>query len=74
MIVHVLDPGKGFSMDPLPNAAVNNPGDSPIRHVELRTERGQRPGGFGLLIARNLVDEMVYNERGNEVIFVKYLN
>jgi DNA-binding NarL/FixJ family response regulator len=73
LIVHVQDPGRGFSMDRLPHAAVNNPGDSPIRHVELRAERGQRPGGFGILIARSLVDEVVYNKRGNEVILVKYL-
>jgi DNA-binding NarL/FixJ family response regulator len=73
LIVHVQDPGRGFSMDRLPHAAVNNPGDSPIQHVELRAERGQRPGGFGILIARSLVDEVVYNKRGNEVMLVKYL-
>jgi len=73
LIVHLQDPGKGFSMDRLPHAAINNPDDSPTRHVELRAERGQRPGGFGILMARSLVDEVIYNERGNEVMFVKYL-
>lgn len=29
--------------------------------------------GFGILMTRNLVDELVYNQRGNEVLFVKYL-
>jgi anti-sigma regulatory factor (Ser/Thr protein kinase) len=70
---HVQDPGKGFSMDLLPHAAIGNPEDSPIRHVELRAELGQRPGGFGILMARSLVDDVVYNERGNEVMFVRYL-
>jgi DNA-binding NarL/FixJ family response regulator len=73
LIVHVQDPGKGFSMDRLPHAAINNPDDSPTRHVELRAEKGQRPGGFGILMARSLVDEIIYNERGNEVVFVRYL-
>ena len=47
--------------------------DSPIRHVEVRAEEGRRPGGFGILMTRNLVDELLYNERGNAVLFVKYL-
>ena len=44
-----------------------------IRHVEIRAEKGQRPGGFGILMSRTLVDELLYNERGNAVLFVKYL-
>ena len=73
LIVRIQDPGKGFSMDLLPNAAISNPDDAPIQHVEVRTKQGQRPGGFGILMTRNLVDELVYNQRGNEVLFVKYL-
>ena len=41
--------------------------------MEVRVESGHRPGGFGILMSRNLVDELVYNERGNAVLFVKYL-
>jgi DNA-binding NarL/FixJ family response regulator len=74
MIVHISDPGTGFSLDSLPHAAISNPEDSPIRHVEVRAEEGRRPGGFGILMTRNLVDELVYNERGNAVLFVKYLS
>jgi anti-sigma regulatory factor (Ser/Thr protein kinase)/CheY-like chemotaxis protein len=74
LIVHMRDPGKGFSLETLPHSAVCNPADSPTRHVEIRAETGQRPGGFGILMARNLVDELLYNERGNEVMFVKYVN
>lgn len=73
LIVHIHDPGKGFSLDFLPNAAISNPDDSPIKHIEVRAEKGQRPGGFGILMTRNLVDELLYNERGNAVLFVKYL-
>ena len=73
VIGHVADPGRGFSLGLLPHAAISNPADSPIRHVEVRAEKGQRPGGFGILMARNLVDDLLYNERGNTVLFVKYL-
>jgi len=73
LMVHIQDPGKGFSMNLLPHAAIGNPDGEPTRHAELRAERGQRPGGFGILIARSLVDEILYNQLGNEVMFVKYL-
>ena len=73
LIVHLHDPGKGFSLESVRHSAVCNPTDSPTRHLEIRAEAGQRPGGFGILMARNLVDDLVYNERGNEVVFVKYL-
>ncbi len=73
VIVHIADPGVGFSLDFLPHAAISNPEDSPIRHVEVRAEEGKRPGGFGILLTKNLVNELLYNERGNAVLFVKYL-
>jgi DNA-binding NarL/FixJ family response regulator len=73
LIIHIHDPGTGFSLDFLPHAAISNPEDSPIKHVEVRVEQGQRPGGFGILLTSKLVDELLYNERGNAVLFVKYL-
>ena len=39
-----------------------------------REEQGLRPGGLGLAITRSLVDELIYNEARNEVVFVKYLD
>ena len=39
-----------------------------------RAELGMRPGGFGMLIVRQIVDEVVYNERGNEVLLIKHLS
>jgi len=74
LIVHIHDPGQGFSLDFLPHAAISNPAGSPTRHVEVRAGEGKRPGGFGILVARNMVDELLYNERGNTVLFVKYLD
>ena len=33
-----------------------------------------RPGGFGVLLAKQLVDELIYSEDGNEVLLIKYLD
>ncbi|HLK17793.1 MAG TPA: ATP-binding protein [Bryobacteraceae bacterium] len=74
LLYYVRDPGKGFSLDKLEHAAVSNPQCSPIEHAELRERLGLRPGGFGMLIARQLVDELIYNEQGNEVLLVKYIS
>ena len=38
-----------------------------------RAANGFRPGGFGMLIVRQIVDELVYNEQGNEVLLIKHL-
>jgi DNA-binding NarL/FixJ family response regulator len=69
----VKDPGTGFARDELPHAAISNPPDDPIRHFSIRQAQNLRPGGFGILMARNLVDELLYSEKGNEVLLVKYL-
>jgi len=68
------DPGEGFSLEELQHAAIANPPDDPIRHLTHREAQGLRPGGFGLLLTRNLVDELIYAEKGNEVLLIKYLD
>jgi len=73
LLYYVRDPGKGFSFNELPHAAVSNPLESPIEHIEVREQLGLRPGGYGILMTRKLVDEMIYNEAGNEVLLIKYL-
>ncbi len=70
----VKDPGTGFSLDEIKHAAVANPPDDPFRHMAERESRGIRPGGFGILMAKKLVDDLLYNEQGNEVLLVKYLD
>ena len=40
----------------------------------VREEQGLRPGGLGLVMTRALVDELIYNEARNEVVFIKYLD
>ena len=74
VLCRVKDPGDGFSLDEIRHAAIANPPDDPIRHHHYRDELGLRPGGFGVLITRRLVDELIYGEKGNEVVLVKYLS
>jgi two-component system, OmpR family, response regulator len=73
LLYRIADPGEGFDIEGLRHAAISNPEDDPIRHLQVREEQGLRPGGFGLAMTRSLVDELIYNEARNEVIFVKYL-
>ena len=73
IIYWIKDPGEGFDPDQLEHAAVANPTTDPFRHVSVRDEKGLRAGGFGILLTNQLVDELVYNERRNEVMFIKYL-
>src|SRR5207247_9120594 len=65
----IRDSGPGFDPKNLPHAA--KPED-PIAHMMVRETLGLRDGGFGILLARGLVDELEYNETGNEVRLVKY--
>jgi anti-sigma regulatory factor (Ser/Thr protein kinase) len=73
LLCNIRDPGNGFSFEQLPHAAVSNPADSPFGHAEVRNRLGMRPGGFGIMLARSLVDELIYDQTGNEVLLVKYL-
>jgi CheY-like chemotaxis protein/anti-sigma regulatory factor (Ser/Thr protein kinase) len=70
----IADPGMGFRIEDLSHAAVSNPEDDPMLHSEVRKQKGLRPGGYGLFMVRDLVDELLYNEVHNEVVLVKYLN
>jgi anti-sigma regulatory factor (Ser/Thr protein kinase)/ActR/RegA family two-component response regulator len=74
VICRVKDPGNGFSQEELRHAVNLKTPEDLLSHVAVREEKGMRPGGFGLLMARKLVDELIYSEQGNEVVLVKYLD
>jgi CheY-like chemotaxis protein/anti-sigma regulatory factor (Ser/Thr protein kinase) len=73
ILYRIADPGPGFSLDQVKHAAINNTTDEPYGHMRVREEKGIRPGGFGLLMTQTLVDELIWNEAHNEVVFLKYL-
>jgi two-component system OmpR family response regulator len=69
VVIKIKDNGPGFNPTDVPHAA--DPED-PVKHMEVRDALGLRAGGFGILMARGLVDELKYNDSGNEVRLVKY--
>ena len=74
LMYRIADPGPGFDIETLSHAAIGQPPGDPIAHMQVREEKGIRPGGFGLLMVQQTADELLYNEKRNEVVFVKYLD
>ena len=73
IVYHFRDPGPGFKRDDLTHTTATSTAES-VRDAALRrAEMGLRPGGFGMLIARHIADELVFNEAGNEVLLIKHL-
>lgn len=73
IVYHFRDPGDGFDRSILPDVPLSSHEDF-LAHAEAREAAGKRPGGFGMLIVKQVVDEVVFNERGNEVLLIKYLD
>jgi anti-sigma regulatory factor (Ser/Thr protein kinase) len=65
----VKDPGEGFSLEEVLNAEKSRP----LQEVDGRREKEGDLGGLGILLAQHYVDELIYNESGNEVFLVKWL-
>lgn len=74
IVYHFKDPGPGFDPDDLTHAARSHDPDDIVASALERADKGLRPGGFGMLIARQVADELVYNERRNEVLLIKHLS
>ena len=74
IVYHFRDPGGGFDRRAMDRVAKSTDPEEVVASALRRAELGLRPGGFGMLIARQVADELVYNERGNEVILVKHLD
>ena len=72
LFYRIADPGPGFRFEGLAHAAVSHP-DDPVAHMSVREEKGIRPGGLGILMVKAFADELLYNEKHNEVVFIKYL-
>ncbi len=74
LLYRIADPGRGFKFKDLDHAAITYPEDDPFTHTEVREQKGLRPGGLGLLMTKAMVDDLIYNEAHNEVMFIKYLD
>lgn len=64
----IKDQGPGFNPSQIPHAASD---EDPIGHLDVRNELGIREGGFGIMLAKGLVDDFRYNDKGNEVTLIK---
>jgi anti-sigma regulatory factor (Ser/Thr protein kinase)/ActR/RegA family two-component response regulator len=74
IVYHFRDPGSGFDRADLSHAAASIAPEHVTLSAVERSALGLRPGGFGMLIVRQIVDEVIYNERGNEVLLIKHLS
>jgi len=68
IVIKCQDEGEGFKRESVPD-----PTADPVKTMQLRQEAGKRPGGYGVYLIQKLVDEVVYNEKGNSVLMIKYL-
>jgi anti-sigma regulatory factor (Ser/Thr protein kinase)/CheY-like chemotaxis protein len=73
IVYHFRDPGPGFDPGDLAHAAASTRPDDVLAATERREDLGRRPGGFGMLLVKQIVDELMYSERGNEVLMIKHL-
>jgi DNA-binding response OmpR family regulator len=69
--IDIKDTGPGFRPENMPHAATT---EDPVSHMMVRETLGMREGGFGIMMSRGLVDEMSYNDKGNEVRLIKYFS
>ena len=66
ILIRIEDEGAGFDPSNVPDPTVD-----PIKLIEDREASGKRPGGFGVHLARRIMDTVSYNERGNIVTMEK---
>ena len=74
IMCRIADPGEGFNPANLEREAITVRVAAPIAHSQTREKKGLRPGGYGIQLAKSLMDDLVYNEAHNEVAMIKYLN
>lgn len=68
IVIKVEDEGEGF----IPGS-LTDPTADPVRNMMERKNAGKRPGGYGVFLLHKLVDDIIYNEKGNAVLLIKYL-
>lgn len=73
IIFHIEDQGPGFDVDSLPHAA-GGKRNVAMEIARYRKKCGMRPGGLGISYAMGVVDQLIYNEKGNAVVMIKYID
>ncbi len=65
-VVHIRDHGSGFDFHRYLDGSYD-----PTGEYKDRRKEGKRSGGLGIMLAKVYLDEIIYNEAGNEVTLVK---
>jgi len=68
IVLKFEDEGEGFQWKEM-----SDPSKDPVAHMEDRKKKGKRPGGYGIFLMSNMMDAVVYNEKGNMCLMTKYL-
>jgi len=66
----VKDPGEGFSLEEVLNAEKRRS----LPDLQGTPEKEPELEGIGILLAEHYVDELIYNESGNEAFLIKWLD
>lgn len=72
LLFSIEDEGSGFNISCLPHAAIGERKNSAMEVMQYRKQIGMRPGGLGIASAFSIADEILYNEKGNSVVMIKY--
>ncbi len=73
LVIDIEDEGEGFDFDNIPDPTLRIQKLMQGEDLEDTSDR-IRPGGWGIYLARAMVDEVSYNERGNCVTLIKFLS
>ncbi len=69
LLIKIEDEGSGFLID-----EVEDPTEDPIGAMTRRKDAGKRAGGWGIASVKKIMDELMYSEKGNTVLMVKYIH
>ncbi len=69
IVLKFEDEGDGFDLKSIPD-----PSKDPVTHLEQRRIAGKRPGGYGIFMMKQIMDDVLYNEKGNVCLMSKYID
>ena len=74
LVYRIADPGEGFTFEGMRHASTGEAKGAGLAAIARAREKlGIRPGGLGIAMSRAIADEIIYNEKQNEVVMIKYL-
>jgi len=73
ILYRIRDNGDGFDFTNMAHSVKSLEFTDIISTLEQRESQGMRPGGMGIFTTKCIMDEVLYNEKCNEVVLVKYI-